>query len=188
MFLESYDSSLVGDVLASMREEASQVVESASSTGKFMERGTAYMRYVGQGHEISVPFETSSIGRDELLKTFESTYTSLYGRVIPDAPIEVISWTLNVSVAQGTEFDASTSAPVAAELASSRFREPAEFLQSDGTVALLQREELERDQLVFGPALISERHTTTVVPVGFGLRRLRSDHLLMFKEVEIEQS
>lgn len=188
MFLEDYDSSLVGDVLASMREEASQVVESASSTGKFIERGTAYMRYVGQGHEISVPFETSSIGLDELLKTFESTYTSLYGRVIPDAPIEVISWTLNVSVALGTEFDASTCAPVAAELASSRVRESAEFLQSDGTVALLQREELERDQLVFGPALISERHTTTVVPVGFGLRRLRSDHLLMFKEVEIEQS
>lgn len=188
MLLDSYDSSLVRDVLVSMREEASQVVKSASSTREFMERGTAYMRYVGQGHEISVPFETSSVDHDELLRTFESTYTSLYGRVIPEAPIEVMSWTLNVSVIQDTVNDISTTASINSELASTRVRNGVESFESDGGSAVLHRDELEIDQLVRGPALITERHTTTVVPVGFGLRRLQSDHLLMFKEVGIEQS
>ena len=188
MLLDNYDLSLVRDVLASMRDEASQVVESASSTREFMERGTAYMRYVGQGHEISVPFETSSIDQDELLKTFESTYTSLYGRVIPDAPIEVMSWTLNVSVVQDTAKDLSATASVAAELEDSQSRESVGSIGSDGSVALLHRDELEQDQLVLGPALVTERHTTTVVPAGFRLRRLHSDHLLMFKEVGIEKS
>lgn len=188
MLLENYDPSHVQEVLSNMREEASQVVESASSTGEFMERGTAYMRYVGQGHEISVPFETSSIDQDELLKTFESTYTSLYGRVIPDAPIEVMSWTLNVSAVQYEVLDPASTASISVEVAGSHLHKSAESLENDRSVALLHRDELERDQLVIGPALVTERHTTTVVPAGFGLRRLESDHLLMFKEVGIEQS
>lgn len=188
MLLENYDPSLVQDVLSNMREEASQVVESASATGEFMERGTAYMRYVGQGHEISVPFETSSIDHDELLKTFESTYTSLYGRLIPDAPIEVMSWTLNVSAVQDEVTDPVAFASNSAEVASSHLHVSTESTESDGSVALLHRDELERDQLIIGPALVTERHTTTVVPAGFGLRRLQSDHLLMFKEVGIEHS
>ena len=188
MLLESYNSSQVRNVLASMREEASRVVESASSTGKFIERGTAYMRYVGQGHEISVPFESSSVDQDELLKTFELTYTSLYGRVIPDAPIEIMSWTLNVSVVQDTKNNISATASINSELANTRDRNGDPSFESDRGAALLHRDELERDQLIWGPALITERHTTTVVPAGFGLRRLQSDHLLMFKEVGIEQS
>ncbi len=188
MLLENYDPSLVQDVLSNMREEASQVVESASSTGEFMERGTAYMRYVGQGHEISVPFETSSIDHDELLKTFESTYTSLYGRLIPDAPIEVMSWTLNVSAVQDEVTDPVAFASNTAEVASSHLHVSTESTESDGSIALLHRDELERNQLIIGPALVTERHTTTVVPAGFGLRRLQSDHLLMFKEVGIEHS
>ena len=188
MLLENYDATLVSAVLTSMREEASRVVESASSTGKFTERGTAYMRYVGQGHEISVPFETSSIDQDQLLRTFESTYTSLYGRVIPEAPIEVMSWTLNVSVVEGTANDASKSASIVAELASARSHGSVESLKGDERFAVLHRDELEKSQQVFGPALITERHTTTVVPAGFGIRRLDSDHLLMFKGEEIERT
>lgn len=188
MLLENYDATLVSAVLTSMREEASRVVESASSSGKFTERGTAYMRYVGQGHEISVPFETSSIDQDQLLRTFESTYTSLYGRVIPEAPIEVMSWTLNVSVVEGTVNDASKSASIVAELASARSHGSVESLEGDERFAVLHRDELEKSQQVFGPALITERHTTTVVPAGFGIRRLDSDHLLMFKGEEIERT
>ncbi|MXW53859.1 MAG: hydantoinase/oxoprolinase family protein [Gammaproteobacteria bacterium] len=188
MLLENYDPSLVQDVLSNMREEASQVVESASSTGEFMERGTAYMRYVGQGHEISVPFETSSIDHDELLKTFESTYTSLYGRLIPHAPVEVMSWTLNVSAVQDAVIDSVAFASNSAEVASSHLQVSTESSESDGSFALLHRDALERGQLIIGPALVTERHTTTVVPAGFGLRRLQSDHLLMFKEEGIEHS
>jgi N-methylhydantoinase A len=183
MLLESYDSTLVSKVLESMREEASNVVASVSSDGDFIERGTAYMRYVGQGHEISVAFDPSSIDRDQLLKMFETTYTSLNGRVIPGAPVEVMSWTLNVSVVPDIAIDFPSCATVVSELTDSKASDSVESLKNEGGVTLLQREELESDQLVCGPALITERHTTTVVPAGFRLRRLQSDHLLMFKEV-----
>ncbi|MCY3883331.1 MAG: hydantoinase/oxoprolinase family protein [Gammaproteobacteria bacterium] len=182
MLLEDYDSELVGNVLKNMREEASSVVASASTTGEFTERGSAYMRYVGQGHEISVSFDTSSVDRDRLLKTFEATYTSLYGRVIPEAPVEVMSWTLNVAVVRNSTSENVRPSSVDATRRSTRSGELARSDRGSGRFAMTNRKDLKVNREVLGPRLITERHTTTVVPEGFRIRRLPSDHLLMYKD------
>lgn len=181
LLLERYDTTLVSEVLASMRDEAFSVISNACSPEELQERGSAYMRYVGQGHEISVSFNPTTIDRDGLLRKFESTYTSLYGRVIPQAPIEVISWTLNLSVAQDQKRHREQSMSIAAILEQSQTCMAATLQTSESDVVSLDRDDLERESLTLGPALITERHTTTVVPSGFAIQKLQTDHLLMFK-------
>ncbi len=56
---------------------------------------TADMRYVGQGHEVSVPLPDGVLGPSSLPRitaAFEEVYRSLYGRKGPDVPLEVINW------------------------------------------------------------------------------------------------
>ncbi len=135
------------------------------------------MRYVGQGHEVSVTFDPSSVDEQELLVSFEKTYTSLYGRTIPNAEIEVISWTLNVSTSRDDEIFTSDDSRVS----NGGETRKQELLDSTGMslVPLQNRDELSVDEVFVGPRLVTERHTTTVVPRGFQIRRLTSGHLLM---------
>ena len=54
MRLSGFDPELVREVLAGMRAEAAAVVGSGAPGAEMTERAHAYMRYVGQGHEIGV--------------------------------------------------------------------------------------------------------------------------------------
>ena len=177
MSLTVYSQHLVDEVISNMREEASGVVSGATQQHDFTERGSAFMRYVGQGHEVSVTFDPSSVDEQELLVSFEKTYTSLYGRTIPNAEIEVISWTLNVSTSRGDEIFTSDDSRVS----NGGETRKQELLDSTGMslVPLQSRDELSVDEVFVGPRLVTERHTTTVVPRGFQIRRLTSGHLLM---------
>ena len=56
---------------------------------------TADMRYVGQGHEVSVALPDGVLSAAHLppiSAAFEETYRGLYGRKGPDVPLEVINW------------------------------------------------------------------------------------------------
>ena len=58
------------------------------------------MRYVGQGHEITVPLPVRDLTADDataLRETFEREYAVLFQRPIPGAAIEVLSWSVLIS-------------------------------------------------------------------------------------------
>ena len=140
MRLSRYDSGLVREVLDGMRAEAVAVVGEGAPGAATTERAHAYMRYVGQGHEIGVELprevvgggvggrgetrsEANSEARSEgdteaavaLRAAFDRAYGTVYGRTIPGLDVEVLSWTLVVSApARGAEDsgDVSTSAGV----------------------------------------------------------------------------
>src|SRR6202030_3278922 len=58
------------------------------------------MRYVGQGHEVTVDMpERVDNTRAALRQKFETGYRLLFGRIIPDAPIEIVSWQATLSKA-----------------------------------------------------------------------------------------
>ena len=105
MLLSEFDQKLVNEILEDMRQEANSVVASAlHASEEIVETATAFMRYVGQGHEVTVSFSSDSVNKKLLQQQFEETYSALYGRGIPDAEIEVMSWTLNIStVVQDTD-------------------------------------------------------------------------------------
>ena len=62
MRLSGFDPELVREVLAGMRAEAAAVVGSGAPGAATSERAHAYMRYVGQGHEIGVELPPEVVG------------------------------------------------------------------------------------------------------------------------------
>ena len=153
-----------------MRAEAYEIVQASADDVPLLEARTAYMRYIGQGHEITVPLEARPLtlaDRETLREAFETEYRGQFGRVIPGLEAEVLSWSVSVS----TESERPTTVGEAAvrEAPSAgdtrRLFEPktGEFI----TAAVYRRAELAPGMRINGPALIVEDDTTTVVSPAF---------------------
>ncbi|MDE2804904.1 MAG: hydantoinase B/oxoprolinase family protein [Gemmatimonadota bacterium] len=131
MRLSGFDAHLVRDVLAGMREEAAAVVAEGAPGIATTERAHAYMRYVGQGHEIGVELPAEVMagttggatphganGRGgggpvaALRAAFDRAYHAVYGRTIPGLDVEVLSWTLVVSAPARSPVPAESPVPV----------------------------------------------------------------------------
>jgi len=168
------DHQLANDLYTEMRSEALAIVQEASSSAglntDLVEARQAYMRYVGQGHELAIdlpagPYTESD--RERFTRAFERTYANLYGHRIEGVDIEVLSWTLTVSEPvtqklQKPHLDpGATSKPVAEY--SVFDAETAERLN----VPVYLREQLAANANINGPALITEDQTTTVVSSSY---------------------
>ena len=53
--VDELDPAIVNRHIEAMRKEAYAVVEKSAGGMPLVESRTAYMRYIGQGHEIAVP-------------------------------------------------------------------------------------------------------------------------------------
>ena len=102
--LDNLDYHGINQLLHSMRKEATDVVEPGAQGQQTREIRTAFMRYIGQGHEVSVEIpvkleeaELDSQSSGRLTIAFETEYTRLYGRTIPSLEIEILTWSLLVS-------------------------------------------------------------------------------------------
>ena len=76
------------------------VVAGAGEGAALDEARHAYMRYVGQGHEIVVPLPVRELAAGDgetLAAAFDAEYARLYARTIPGQEREVLSWTLTVT-------------------------------------------------------------------------------------------
>ena len=106
MRLSAFDAGVVRSVMDEMRAEATAVVVRGAPDAETTESVRAYMRYVGQGHEIGVgvPAEVvAGTGSAAALRgAFDEAYRAVYGRVIPGLDVEVLSWTLVVTAASDT--------------------------------------------------------------------------------------
>ena len=169
--LSALQPDLINALIRDMREEAVAVVKQGSSAPKLIETRQAYMRYVGQGHEIAVtlPVETYGAHHAGIFKdAFEAAYKQLYGRTIDGIEIEALSWTLTISapirktVPKPSKQHSATAAN--AEKTQSLF-DPALAKRVDAPVYF--REQLTPGDRLDGPALITEDQTTTVVTSAY---------------------
>src|SRR3989440_439401 len=83
-----------------MSQAARALVEPGARGAPVAERRLAYMRYVGQGHEITVPLPMRDLTADDaavLRAEFETEYSVLFKRPIPGAAIEALSWSVLIS-------------------------------------------------------------------------------------------
>ncbi|MBO6656756.1 MAG: hydantoinase/oxoprolinase family protein [Pseudomonadales bacterium] len=159
------DQTLVSNLFSDMRDEALSVVEQASRSD-LIETRHAYMRYVGQGHELCVELPNEIPEEGLLRERFENAYRNLYGHTIDGVNIEVLSWTLTLSESTEASVTERAAAPSSAEAVSTQtFFDPTSTEITDAPVYL--RHELSDSCNIAGPALITEDQTTTVVPSGF---------------------
>ena len=153
----------VMSLIEEMRDEATGVVSQMSS-GPLEEKVRAYIRYQGQGHEVSVLIDqVELVDADYLRERFESAYRETYGRVLEEVEAEILSWTLSLEGAaqreEWFEFTKSNSVVEAQIGESNVYMSDAELKTS-----VLWREALVEGEEYFGPLLITENQTTTVVP------------------------
>ena len=168
--LSDFDIGAVNAAFAEMRAEAYAIVEPAAAGAELAEERLAYMRYLGQGHEITVALPTRELETADvaaLRAGFDAAYTRLYGRTIPNLDVEVLSWTLTVKTVV-TEPDPAAEATPQPAPTPRRVRELFDSATEKTVEApVYARADLKPGATVPGPALIVEDQTTTVVSSAF---------------------
>ena len=123
------------------------------------------MRYRGQGHEVDVPFRLPPYdggAEAELEAAFSETYRQRYGRDNPDAAAEVVNWRLEARAGTLRRAVSEHRAIEAQQMDERRIYLAHRFVKA----RLYRREALKPGETYRGPALITERQTTSVVPDG----------------------
>ena len=168
--LSALDVKTMNEVLGEMRASARAVVKSAAPGAKVVETRIAFMRYAGQGHEISVPVPTRRLKAEDsaLLKAaYDRAYSAQYGRVIPGVDIEVLSWALHVRAVSDQGADEKHSV----ENYTPKADAERQLFDADtgdvGTVPVYCRAKLNAGARIAGPAVIAEDDTSTVVTPPF---------------------
>jgi N-methylhydantoinase A len=167
------DPAIVNAHIEAMRQEAYAVVEKNAGGMPLAESRTAYMRYIGQGHEIAVSLEPRALelgDRRGLQEAFEREYRIQFGRIIPDLEAEVLSWAVNVGtqVEQPKPVAPTSTNTTPAPSGTRRAMDPesGDFIEA----CVFRRERLEAGARIQGPALVVEDETTTVVGRNWNAR------------------
>jgi N-methylhydantoinase A len=180
--LDALDQDLIDTIFAEMHAEAEAVVRLGAPADELQETRTAYMRYRGQGHEIAVPFPKGEADPKTLRTAFDTTYTALFGRIIPGLEVEAVTWTLALSQRHDRPEPAKCP-PRAAPANSTGTRRMVESETGESvTACVYARSTLPPGTVIEGPAVIVEDGTTTIVPSG------RVAHIGADDEIIIEGS
>ena len=188
---QNFDHKSVNKLLVDLTSEATEFVMDASNekhniASLIVER-CAFMRYAGQGWEITVPLENKtfdSLGIELLKNKFEKTYEEHFGRAIEGLQIEVVGWSVKVtSPKPETE---KTITVDSENIVTTDFKRVIYDSVEDSEVeaSVFQREKLNPGDCVMGPAIIVENQTTTWVPSNKKLSTQQDECLLITKKTE----
>ncbi|MCA8926912.1 MAG: hydantoinase/oxoprolinase family protein [Alphaproteobacteria bacterium] len=185
MRLDQFDAAAANELLGTMLAEATAIVRLGAPEADLTETRMAFMRYVGQGHEITVPLPARALEAGDaatLRAAFEDAYRALYGQTVPGQEPEILSWTLTVAspAVSSQVSEAVAGGGEAGEPVGTR-RLFDSNAQAFVEAAVWRRESL-GDGEAKGPALIVEDQTTTVVPDGFTARVGQGGALVLTRE------
>jgi N-methylhydantoinase A len=166
--LDELDWNFANGLLHEMAEEGRKVLEgSGLSAREIVYRRTADMRYVGQGHEVSVALPNGVLSAQDLPRiqdAFEETYRALYGRNGPDVPLEVIKWRV-VASGPRPEWNLQLTRDAVNQSDARKGSRQAYFPEREGFVetAIYDRYALKTGTEIAGPAIIEERESTLII-------------------------
>jgi N-methylhydantoinase A len=156
-----------------MQAEALEVVAQGSFGAATTETRTAFMRYVGQGHEIPVPLPARTLTPDDVAAIrarYDTEYTRFYDRPVPGSDVEIMSYAVVVTTVAN---EIGNMPPVTREKPTAAAGEAATRLVRDTTTgevspwSVLDRTALAPGARVAGPAIIAEDETSTLVGIGW---------------------
>ncbi|HQT76201.1 MAG: methylhydantoinase [Rhodospirillales bacterium 20-64-7] len=168
----SFDVDAVNALLTSMRDEALAVVEKGSFGAPVTETRVAYMRYVGQGHEIPVPLPARVLRADDvgaIRAAYDVEYARFFDRPVPGSDVEIMSYAVVVA----TVADAMPATPATDQAAAADAQATTTRLVRDTTTgevsawAIVTRAMAAPGVTIAGPAIIQEDETSTLVSPGW---------------------
>jgi N-methylhydantoinase A len=166
----SFDVDAVNALLADMAREADAVVAQGSFGAATRQTRIAFMRYVGQGHEIPVELPPGTLKRSDVAvirAAYDVEYARFYDRPVPGSDVEIMSYAVLVAtVAEPVaEAPAAAAGGVAAAARTQAVRDTATGEVADWAVH--ERAALAAGATVAGPAIIAEDETSTLVGPGW---------------------
>ena len=168
-----FDLDGINAMLEAMQAEAQGIVALGAPGAELTETRLAYMRYIGQGHEIDVevpnrPLTAADV--EALQQAFDQRYAALYSRIIPGLDVEILTWAVTVATEPlpplRLDEPPATTAPAPRGKRAVFDAERTEFVE----VPTYRRDDLAPGMRIAGPALLIEDQTTTIVTAGFDAR------------------
>ena len=168
--LSTFDVAAVNALLTAMHTEALAVVEQGRFGAALTQTRIAFMRYVGQGHEIPVPLPARALSAtdvDGIRAAYDREYARFFDRPVPGSDVEIMSYAVVLATAS-----AETPAPppmVEATDVTSPFSRLVRDTTTGETAswALHDRTALAAGARVTGPAIIAENETSTLISPGW---------------------
>ncbi|WP_293575000.1 hydantoinase/oxoprolinase family protein [Phaeobacter sp.] len=170
MTLDQFDPDAANQVIGAISDEAHSIVSGSDPNAEISLTCTAYMRYVGQGHEIQVPIPAGTLTAQDtatIKASYEAAYGCLYGRTIPQRDIEILSWSM-VAATVLPALDIipnDTPAKGCDPIETRTVFVPSQKAQTD--IPVYWRPDMPAGAEFTGPALVAEPQTTTFVTDGF---------------------
>ena len=182
MLLNKFNFEKVNNLLASMRNEAENIIQKNSDKTEFSEERFAFMRYAGQGHEIKVPIDNEILSNEDVKKiksSFEANYEKLYSRTLPNADIEILTWSLSLSIV-GENSNQYLELDTYKTIKENSFIDFCDYQSGDKIkIPNYDRTELNPGDLIEGQCVITEAQTTIVVSNNFNTKVLSNNFLQM---------
>jgi N-methylhydantoinase A len=169
-------------LLRAMESEATTVVRAGAPKASLVCHRTADLRYVGQGHEITVtlpPGDLDPSKLEQLRTNFEKVYLEHYGRIVPGLDVEAINWMVTVSTPFG--IPARLAEPAESRRPKASASRPV-FDADQSTFcdyAIHRRPDLRPGDKITGPAIIVEDETSTLVPPAFDVHMNALGYLVL---------
>ena len=173
-------------MLTELLSESEEVVRRAAKSADLTKSAKAFMRYRGQGHEITVDLELEEIFQSPapdaahiqklLEEAFVEEYRRLYGREITGLGVEALSWVVTVTAVEPERPLEHSDRPskVVSDL-------PTVLVADIGSGTVGPASVIDRNELtgarIEGPSLIVEDQTTTVLPANYEGWLTRNGHL-----------
>ena len=166
MTVDTFNASDANHVLNQISDETHGVVRSGAPEEELTEIRTAYMRYVGQGHEIEIPLPNRDLKKEDksLIKaTYEKHYSNLYGRTIPKRNIEILTWSIVVSSSKKEFEDVEKHCEAYQAIPNTSRKVFLSSTKRHEDVPVYWRPELSPGAHFESPAIVAEPQTTTFV-------------------------
>ena len=192
MLLSDFRADELNAVFDALGQEVrSALAEIPGLTAKTSEARIAYLRYVGQGHEVLIDLPVKTYDRSDataIKQEFEATYRKVYGRNLPNADAELLTVGLSVSVPQRIDVTGSDKQTATADSASEDVRKT--FSPSDDrflAARIYKRETLIPSQNYAGPCFVEEKTTTTFVSGAFDVSLDAANNLVLKKKSALQE-
>ena len=159
--LGRFDGAAADALLAAMEADAAAVVEPGRFGAPTRTMRTAFMRYVGQGHEIPVRLADGKLDAIALRAAFDAEYARFYDRPVPGSDVEVMSYAVSVATETAVQADPAPPTRPPEPPRHQPVRDPVSGETTSWPVH--DRAAMPPGTTVRGPAIIAEDETSTLV-------------------------
>ncbi len=182
--LDCLDWEGVNHIFDQMEAEGRAILSRSVPAEKISFQRSADLRYRKQGYEVRTPIPLGRLDedcKDEIKTSFERVYCAIYGHVVADAQIEVLSWRVvakgpkpNLLLPSADRAVAGTVQEAVKKTRSVYMPEVRDFLD----VPVYDRYVLPPEVTLAGPSIVEERESTVVVGQGAKIRIDGSSNLI----------